>query len=267
MLDAKLTGFAAAYADHRAAEGRQLSQADLLALPWLREGPHAGQWAVRARTFEAFVGRVLEPMADMWGRTLTVLDLGAGSGWLSHRVARMGHRAVAIDIRPDDVDGLGAADRLVRHSEVKFERILASFDAIPLADRTADITLFNASLHYAVDLATVLREAHRVTKRGGKIAILDSPFYRRERSGQAMVAEKRGRASEWFGEHAETLTSLDSVEFLTASRLRAASDGLNIQWRRHRVRYPLRYELRPVTAVLRNRRTPSRFDLWTASVR
>jgi len=267
MLDATLSAFAEAYAQHREAEGRRLSEAELLALPWLREGPQAGQWAVRARTFEAFAARVLEPMARGVSRPLTVLDLGAGNGWLAYRVASAGHRAIALDIRADDVDGLGAADPFVARRPGSIERLVASFDAIPLADGASDLTVFNAALHYAADLSAVLAEAHRVTAAGGMIAILDSPFYRRESDGEAMVAERRVRAQDWFGERAAVLTSLGSIEYLTAARLRAASRGLAIAWRRHRVCYPLAYELRPLVAALRGRRRPSRFDLWTAAVR
>jgi SAM-dependent methyltransferase len=266
MLDAKLTSFAKAYAEQREAEGRKLTKEDLLALPWLKHGPQADQWAIRARTFEAFMNRVLHPAAQRSERPLTVLDLGAGSGWLSYRVGREGHLAIALDIRSDKVDGLGAADCLVAHSPGRIERIVASFDAIPLARDTADLTVFNASLHYATDLSCVLREAARVTAPGGVIAILDSPFYRSEAAGMAMVAEKLRQASEWFGERAATLTSLEFIEFLTAERLATASRDLDLDWRRHRVSYPLGYELRPLLAAVRGRRSPSRFDLWTAVV-
>jgi SAM-dependent methyltransferase len=267
MLDPALAAFARAYAEQREAEGRRLSKPDLLALPWLRHGPQARQWAVRARTFEVFMRRVLRPLAARHGRALTVLDLGAGNGWLSYRTACEGHLAIALDIRGDKVDGLGAADCLVAHATGRIERIVASFGAIPLADHTADVTVFNASLHYATDLGDVLAEACRVTAPGGIIAILDSPFYRREADGNAMVAEKRLRASEWFGERTAILTSLDSIEFLTAERLAAASRQLGLEWRRHRVRYPLGYEMRPLAALLKGRRRPSRFDLWAAAKR
>lgn len=267
MLDPRLLAFATAYAEHRGAEGRSLCSADLLALPWLRRGPQAEQWAVRARTFEAFRDRILRPVARKSGRPLNVLDLGAGNGWLSYRAGSEGHSAIALDIRADRIDGLGAADCLVAQSAGRIERVIASFDAIPLADDTADITVFNASLHYASDLRAVLAEAHRVTRPGGTIAILDSPFYRREADGEAMVAEKRRHAREWFGERAAVLTSLDSIEFLTPARLAWASESLGIEWRRHRVRYPLAYELRPLLAAIRRRRRPSRFDLWAADVR
>src|SRR5688572_13851565 len=83
--------FRAAYAAHRAREGRgPLDEASLLALPWLADGPFAHEWTVRARTFEAFVRGVLDPLARATPAPLRVLDLGAGPGWLCHRMVRMG---------------------------------------------------------------------------------------------------------------------------------------------------------------------------------
>ena len=52
--------FRAAYTRHRQREGRgQGGVEELLALPYLRSGRWAGQWRVRARTFERFVSAVL----------------------------------------------------------------------------------------------------------------------------------------------------------------------------------------------------------------
>ena len=102
--------------------------------------------------------------------------------------------------------------------------------------------------------------------RDGRVAILDSPFYRRDVHGAAMVAEKRAGAADTFGARAETLLGLGCIEYLTRDRLIAASRGLGIAWRRHRVRYPFWYELRPLLAALHRRRPPSRFDLWEGEV-
>lgn len=254
--------FRTAYAEHRASEGRGHSGSELRRLPYLRSGPLARQWQVRARTFDRFMAQVVGPMSRE--TALCVLDLGAGNGWLSYRLAKAGHDCVAVDLRDDEIDGLGAAAELA--DERPFERIMASFDRLPFVHPEADLTVFNASLHYAADLGAALDEAVRVTRRGGCIAILDSPFYEDEADGAAMVAEKRNAARARFGERADALLSLPAIEFLTRNRLEQASQDLGLVWRRHKVRYPLWYELRPFLARLRGRRLPSRFDFWTARV-
>ena len=263
MTAAALRKFAEAYAAQRQAEGRGYAGDELFALPYVRSGLLARQWAVRARTFEAFMARVVRPMAAGAGRSLALLDLGAGNGWLSHRVAQEGHFATALDIRDDQVDGLGASRPFVQRVGTRMQTAVAAFETIPAPDASFDIAVFNASLHYAADLPAVLAEAARVVRPGGRLAILDSPFYRRETDGRAMVAEKTAEASRRFGDRATTLMSLPFVEFLTRERLAKASAPIGVTWRRTRVLYPLWYELRPLTARLRGARAPSRFDLWT----
>ena len=265
MADARtLARFRTGYAEQRASEGRAHRGTDLASLPYLASGPFAREWAVRACTFDAFVREVVRPLAAREGRPLQVLDLGAGNGWLCHRLASEGHRCTAVDIRDDEIDGLGAAAELRRRAQ--FDLVQATFEALPLGDALADLAVFNASLHYALDLARAMTEAARVVRFGGCIAILDSPFYTSEEAGRAMVREKRLHAAATFGERAPVLLALPFIEFLTRDRLRRASAGLGLTWRRHRVRYPLWYEMRPLLAFLGGRRPPSRFDLWVAEV-
>jgi SAM-dependent methyltransferase len=263
MKASALQQFAQDYAAHRQAEGRGHVGDELLALPHVRSGPLARQWAVRARTFDAFMDRLVRPAAKARGRTLSLLDLGAGNGWLSYRVALEGHCCTGLDIRDDAVDGLGASQPFLQRTGGRMRTVVAAFDHIPAADDSFDIAVFNASLHYAIDLAAVLAEAARVVRPGGRLAILDSPFYRREADGLAMVAEKAADAPRRFGERAGTLMALPFIEFLTRERLEAASAAIGLKWRRRPVLYPLWYEVRPLAARLRGARAPSRFDLWS----
>ena len=264
MTDERLKRFRSAYAEHRAAEGRGSGgAAEVMALPYLRTGPHARGWRVRACTFDRFVESVMKPAVRAAGRPLRVLDAGAGNGWLCNRIAGMGHEAVALDVRTDDVDGLGAA----RGCESAFARVAAAFEALPVRDGTFDMVVFNAALHYAQSLDAVLAEAVRAVAAGGRIVVLDSPFYTHEADGDAMVAQKRAHATTQFGDRAGDLLALPFIEFLTHERLADASAPLGLEWRRHRVRYPLWYEARPLVARVRRRRAPSRFDVWEASVR
>ena len=259
-----LRAFAEAYAAHRSDEGRGQGGLDELRdLPWLNTGPVARQWSVRARTFRRFLDSVLRPMeARRAPAPLRILDAGAGNGWLSYRVSLLGHRAVAVDVRVDDVDGLGAAGGYGRLLPDMFPRVAASFEELPMRAGSFDLVVFNASLHYALELSGALEEATRVLAPGGAVAVLDSPFYRNAGAGEAMVAEKRAAAADLFGERSTVLAARPVVEYLTSERLREASRAAGLTWRRLRVRYPLWYEVRGLRAALTGGRAPSRFDLW-----
>jgi SAM-dependent methyltransferase len=252
------------YAAYRASEGRGHSAVDARTLPYVTEGALVRQWAVRARSFETFQRRVFRPAqrrADVYATgALRVLDLGAGNGWLAHRATLAGAEALALDVRDDCVDGLGAAPR-----ESSIARVVASFEAIPLRDASFDVVVFNASLHYAEDLARALREARRVVRPAGRVVVLDSPFYGSTEHGEAMLRAKRQDAERRFGDRAEALMALAVVEYLTRERLDDASRDLGLApWRRYRVLYPLWYELRALRAALRGERPPSRFEVWEA---
>src|SRR5258708_1966363 len=58
--------------------------------------PQAAPWRLRAATFQKFQRR-LSASATPAGRTLAVLDLGAGNGWLSNRLSALGHTCAAVD--------------------------------------------------------------------------------------------------------------------------------------------------------------------------
>lgn len=66
-------------------------------------GSHPDIWRIRAAST-----RVLFAQIALWPGEL-VLDLGAGNGWLSHRLASAGSRVLAVDLSNDGLDGLGAA--------------------------------------------------------------------------------------------------------------------------------------------------------------
>ena len=267
MSASRLGRFGEAYARVREIEGRGSGgEAELFALPYLSSGPMARQWGVRARTFDAFTSRVLAPLERQRGRPLRVLDLGAGNGWLSARLTRRGHAAVAVDLRTDAIDGLGAAAPFRRTLPRMFARVAASFAGLPFGGGRFDLALFDASLHYAEDLHATLAEAVRTVAAGGRVAILDSPFYERAALGEEMAAEKRRAIRVRHADLADALLSIPSIEYLTRERLDGAAAPLGLAFRRHRVLYPLWYEARPALAFLRRQRRPSRFDLWEAEV-
>jgi SAM-dependent methyltransferase len=216
--------------------------------------PIAWQWALRRRTFAAFTRRVLPRLAA----GLRIVELGAGVGWLCHRLALLGHHPLAVDLSVDEQDGLGAA----RHYRPAWPRFQAEFDRLPLAAGAADLVIFNASLHYSTDYEVTLGEALRVLAAGGTLAILESPIYRRQESGRRMVEERHADFARRFGTRSDALPSRD---YLTWSQIADLERHLGLRFRKVTPWYGWRWALRPWLARLRRQREPSRFAILMAS--
>ena len=246
--------FVAEYGAVRRSEGRGSDDPTYFrALPSVDPAdPFADQWRVRARSYRTFVRRVVRPRETTADGPLRVLDLGAGNGWLSYRLARRGHDLTAVDLQTDARDGLGAHV----HYDAAFTPVRAEFDRLPFPNAAFDLVVFNASLHYAEDVALSLREALRVLRPDGEVVVLDSPVYRDPASGAQMVREREAAFEQRFGFRSDALAS---EHYLTHRRLADLEVDLGLRWRRHRPVYGLRRMLAPWTARLRGRREPGRF--------
>ncbi|HLH41742.1 MAG TPA: class I SAM-dependent methyltransferase [Bryobacteraceae bacterium] len=248
--------FLADYAKIRSAEGRGSSDsAYYRALPFLDlTGRNSAQWRIRARTFEYFLRRILPPPPSQ------ILDLGAGNGWLSYRLAQIGHSPVAVDIFADPHDGLAAA----RRYPLRFPIVEADFDDLPFPAASFDLAVFNSSIHYSGDYRRTLRAAGRCLRPAGRIVVLDSPVYRRREHGLAMRAERQESFQRQYGLRSE---ALGSIEFFDLEMLESLARELSLAWKIHRPWYGWRWHLRPLRAWLAGRRPPSRFWILEASFR
>lgn len=244
------------YTAVRLAEGRASADAEYFRrLPEPTPGgPIEWQWRLRRCTWATVRDRVLPPL----GHGLTVVDVGAGVGWLSNRLHELGHLPHAVDLTVDGDDGLGAA----RHYRPQWARYQAEMDALPFADAQADIVVFNASLHYSTDYVRTIAEALRVLRPGGSIVVMDSPIYRHDASGRQMVAERHADFERRFGTRSD---SVASIEYLTGSMLDQIERQLGVRWARHRTWYGWQWAMRPWKARLRRRRPPSRFVVLVGS--
>lgn len=252
----ELESFVEEYDAIRSAEGRgSEDSAYYRALPFEdRTGRHESDWRVRAQSYRTLVDRVVRPLEAGTDRPLRVLDLGAGNGWLSNRLAEQGHRPMAVDLRTDDRDGLGA----IRHYETSFPAVRADFRELPFGSGTFDLVVFNASFHYAPDYELVLEEALRVLHRRGRVAVVDTPVYRDPESGRRMVRE---REEAFLEEHGFRSDTLESEEFLTRDRLGELAESTALSWTRHRPSRSWRRRLAPWTARVQGKREPARLPV------
>lgn len=212
--------------------------------------PLAWQWRIRARSFTHFRKRVLPRL----GEGLRVVDVGAGTGWLSNRLSLLGYYPCAAELSTDGRDGLGAA----RHFAPSWPRLQAEFDRLPLAAEQADLVVYNSSLHYSTDYRITLAEGLRVLRPGGRLVVIDSPIYRHDASGRQMVAERHAAFARQYGTRSD---SISSIEYLTEAMLGELARDLGLVWQRFVPWYGWRWALRPWIAWLKGRREPSRFAI------
>jgi ubiquinone/menaquinone biosynthesis C-methylase UbiE len=241
-------------------EGRGSRNEDFyLGLPFEdTSGRNSKQWKIRARSYRCLIDEVLRPLRQ--GER--ILDLGAGNGWMSFRLALAGFRPVAVDLLTNEQDGLAAAAHYHRHLPEPFPRFQAEMTRLPFQDEQFDAIVFNASFHYSEDYEASLCEALRCLRIGGTVVISDTPWYSREESGREMVAERHAAFQQKFGTASD---SIPSLEYLTDQRLRLLEEKLSVQWNIYKPRYGLKWALRPFLARLRRRREPSRFRIYTAT--
>jgi SAM-dependent methyltransferase len=255
--------FIADYEFIRSAEGRGSVDDDYyLALPYKDlSGNNTDQWKIRACTFGYMERHIISPLAHSRNRALRILDLGAGNGWMSNRLALMGHSPVAVDLLTNGYDGLGAGKHFNRQLRPLFPRVQAELDHLPFASSTFDLTIFNASFHYSEDYDLTLAEALRCTHSEGTVVIADTPWYADEKSGDKMVEEKHNH---FVAKYGFASNSIASCEYLTPNRLSQLESNLGVSWRVYKPFYGFSWALRPLRAKLHNRRTPSRFRIYAA---
>src|SRR5512146_1594344 len=244
------------YESVRRAEGRGGSHPGYYrALPFHDlSGNMPGDWQIRAASFEALIERVVIPLERELARPLRILDVGAGNGWLSNRLAQRGHAAAAIDLSTNDFDGLGC----FRYYDAAFTPVQAEFDHLPFDKSSVDLVVFNASFHYSTNYAGTLGEARRVLDLRGKVIVIDSPVYADKASGESMVHERQEEFSRKFGFPSNALAS---ENVLTYPRLEELAAGSADHVRLITPRYNLRWRLRPLKARLLGRREPAKFHL------
>jgi len=138
--------------------------------------PYGWQHADEAESHKILLPPVLRALEERFsgisGRRLRVVDLGCGNGFITARLASLGHEIIGIDASTDGIDVARKA-----HPEIRFE--IASIYDDDLTERVGgpvDAVISLEVIEHLYYPRRLFEQSHRMLRQGGSL-ILSTPYH------------------------------------------------------------------------------------------
>ena len=163
-------GFEKIYTLLRQKEGRIYTDEEVAQLPFIAVTHiHYHEWLIRKDSSQKLIDHLKKKK-----KSLDILEIGCGNGWLSHRLSAIpGSKVIGTDINFTEIQQ--AASVFQNIPNLHF--IYAQTEPGIFKEKKFDTIVFPASIQYFASLKETINDILEWLKPDGEIHILDSPFY------------------------------------------------------------------------------------------
>ena len=147
----------------------------------------SGRWDVLRKSFYGDEVRDAVLTAAKIRPTDTVLDVGAGTGFLTEGAAKLAKNVIALDFSEAM---MGEARTKLRGRNVEFK--IGNVDKIPIPDGSVNVVIGNMILHHCLTPEIAIKDMARVLAPDGRLALSDL-----QRHNHEFLREEH--ADRWLG--------------------------------------------------------------------
>lgn len=193
---AELSRFTAVFSQMRTVTQKRLPDPSVYPqLPFIEPAIAGWEWRTRQYDLEIIQLTIEHLQLTMGGRKLRALDVGAWNGWLSYRLAMIGHQVTAVDYFLDAYDGLAAK----KFYPTNWQAIQMDLTDLSVLDTTFDLIILNRCLQFAPNPLTMVAQAQARLAPGGCLIITGLQLFADARQKAQQVSDYRQKNREEFG--------------------------------------------------------------------
>jgi len=160
---------------------------------------------------ESIKNRIFE--LNLLNEKMTVLDLGAGDGYISRSVAGFAKKVIAVDISGEMLKMLQIKAKEEGISNISI--LESDGQDVPLKDSSVDMIFANMYLHHIEEPEQAVSEMGRLLKADGKVFVADffehNNIELKERMHDIWPGFKPAKIKEWFKENGFDNLKIETV--------------------------------------------------------